>query len=66
MKKTAITVSAHCHQRIKIGAAKQGIKIQDFVLAVFDYTLPLLESGKLAIAPQKVAQVAPETERGAE
>lgn len=54
-KKTLLAVSPDCHHRIKMEAARQGVHVQDLASAAFDYVLPLLENGKLAI-PQSALQ----------
>ena len=54
-KKSLVAVTSDCHHRIKIEAARQGVQLQDLATAAFDYGLPLLEKGKLAI-PKSVLQ----------
>lgn len=53
--KTVLTIESGCHRRIKTEAARHGVKIHELAGAVFDYTLPLLESGKLTLPNSSIS-----------
>lgn len=49
-KKKVVTIDKARHRRVSVEAARKGVSKRDLVELMIDYTLPLIEGGKLEVS----------------